>query len=331
MNESTSFENNKKNQPNENSAFKILGIIFFILGILISLLQLLVAESGSSNQLYYIFGGIVLALVLILIANFAFKKKKGLALMILSIVFLILSIILTSNAFVKKIEENRLNNLAIDKFVGLSRDYASGKDLSTEKYKESDYGKLTPLLNLTEGYFISYKKLNNDLSTQLTTVNFQTILAADTYSSQAKTEDAQKKLRAVTASFDQFDANSSKIISNMQSDLTKLDIPTNYKNGIVAGFNKAQVTTTEKLKSYIQVEKSTVKKMDDLMSFMLSQKGTYEVKDKKVYFTSSDTLTKYNSFISDLQKLADQEASITNEMKASMNKNIDDINKYNKK
>ncbi len=337
MSEFYTSENELEKKHSERKSFKIMGIVFFTLGIIIQLgivLSNISSNSSSrdgSNQLEYAFGRIIgMALVLsflIFIVRFIFKKKKNLAVMILSILFLFSSISSASNAISQRRDENRLNNLGKDKFINMARDYTEGKTLTPENFKKSDYGSMAPFLKLTEQYFISCKKLNISFKSQIDSINFETILAPDTFSSSDKIKAAQARLNPSISEFDQLESDINKLVKNMHSDISKLDIPKDFKEGIIAGFENAQVKSGDNIKNYIQAEKNIINKMEEILSFMLSEEGNFQVKDNKIYFYSNDAMSKYNRFVDDLQQLASQETSIKNKITDSMNQKLNEMEK----
>jgi|GEM_PF-3412846 len=340
MNKINPVENDLQVQHSESIIFTIMGVVFLVIGTLVLLLRLLVDENisfGTNNVPYQsafiignIIGNILIVTFIVCIAIFVFKKKKRRALMILSIIFLVLSCITTTNAFVVRVKENKLNKIAMDKLISICRDYANGNDLKSEKLEKSKYGSMSPFLDLSNQYFISYKKLATDMNTEVVDINIATILGSDTYSSSEKINDAQKKVQLLISAFDKFEGDSDKIQKDMKQDVNNLDIPIRYKKGVVDGFEDGQIESSSKIKKYILFEKNFGKKINDNLSFMLEEKGNYEVKNNLIYFSSNDDLNKYNIFISDIQKLATEEASIVKEMQQSTNKQLDKLENLNK-
>ncbi|MGH4124586.1 MAG: hypothetical protein ACREV6_16815 [Clostridium sp.] len=334
------IQNDPKEKHKESRIFTILAIIFFVIGTLISLLQLLVNDNISlkttnlARQSGYIIGSIIARILivafLVCLARFAFKKKKGRSLMILSIVFLMVSGITTISAFAARGKENRLNKVAMAKLITICRDYAGGKDLNSQKLDKSKYGSIAPFLDLSNQYFISFKKLSSDMNTEMLKFNLVTILGTDTYSSSDKMNDAQKRVRTLLMSLDRFESNADKITKTMKVDLNNLDIPIRYKQDVVAGVEKGQIKSSGIIKNYILFEKNFIKKVDENISFMLKSKENYEVKNNMIYFSSDDDMTKYNQFITDVQELAKEEASITSKMRKNGNQEIDTLENLNK-
>ena len=337
MSEFNSVENEKQNKPSESKVFIILGIIFFVLGIMISLLQLLVSKdmiSTTNSKLGYMVVGIiariVLAIICAIVGGFIVKNKKGQVLMLISIIYLALSMIITANALVKRSEEVKLNKVAMSKFASIANDYSTGKDLSNEKFDKAKYGSLASFLTLSDQYFVSFKKMNTDLNTEIGELNLETILGADSYSSPETIKDSQNRLNTTLDTFNKFETNANKSIKKLQSGVNDLDLSPEYKKGFVAGFQKSQIESNSKFKNYMEIEKNIIKKMNELMSFMSTENVNYEVKDNRVYFKTNDTLDKYNKYIEDLQKLVVKETAAQKEMQDSVSKKIENLDKLTK-
>ncbi|MBX4261381.1 DUF3053 family protein [Clostridium estertheticum] len=329
MNENNMVENELHEQGAESKIFTILAIIFFLIGTIISIVEILVQRSAYlktaniSSQLGYIIGRIIAVVLIAYIVRLIFKKKKGCALMIFSIVFMLASSVTTANAINKRTEEISFNKVAMHKLISMSSDYAAGKDLSSDKLENSKYGNMAPLLDLCNQYFISYQKLSANMKSDVSKAHVETLLSADTFSTPAKTKDTQERLKTLTSGFGQFETDANKISKKMNTDINNVDIPQIYKEDVAAGFEKGQLQSSAMIKKYIAFETSFIKKINDSVTFMVSEKGNYEVKNNMVYFTSPATLSKFNKNMNDIQKLAIEETTLINDMKKTAEKQLD--------
>ncbi|MBU3177859.1 DUF3053 family protein [Clostridium estertheticum] len=329
MNENNMVENELHEQHAESKIFTILAIIFFVIGAIISIVEILVQRSvylktaNISSQLGYIIGRIIAVVLIAYIVRLIFKKKKGRALMIFSIIFLLASSVTTANAINKRTEEISFNKVAMHKLISMSSDYAAGKDLSSDKLENSKYGNMAPLLDLCNQYFISYQKLSANLKTEVSKAHVETLLSADTFSTPAKTKDSQERLKTLISGLGQFETEANKITEKMNTDVNNVDIPQVYKEDVASGFEKGQLQSSAMIKKYIAFETSFIKKINDSVTFMVSEKGNYEVKNNMVYFKSPATLAKFNKNMTDIQKLAIEETTLINDMKKTAEKQLD--------
>lgn len=336
MDNENSTENEQNQQHTESKTFKILAIIFLAIGALILIAGILVDRGVYSKttslgyQLGYIIGKILLVAFLVYIVQKIFKKNKRRALMVFSIIFLIVSCVVTASSVNKRSEEIRLNKVAMTKLISISRDYADGKDLNPAKLDESTYGNMSPLLDLCNHYYISFQKLSTDMKKDVADSHLETALGADAFTTPAKTKDAQKRVELLITSLDKFQLDANNITKNMKTDIINSDIPEIYKKDVASGFEKGQLKSSAMLEEYIVFEKSFMKKIDESIIFMSTQKGNYEVKNNMVYFTSTDTLTKFNKNMSDIQTLAIKETTIVDNMKKLGNEQLDNMESLNK-
>ena len=329
MNENNTFENELHAPHDESKIFTILAIIFFFIGTIISIGEIMVRNSSylkmanTNGQLGYIFGRIIGVIFIAHIVRLIFKKKKGCALMIFSIVFMLSSGVTTANAINKKSEEISFNKVAMQKLISISSDYAAQKTLSPDKLESSKYGNMAPLLDLCNQYYISFQKLNANMKTDVSKANLATVLSADTFSTLAKTKDAHEKLKMLISGFGQFGLDANNITKKMNTDVKNADIPQIYKEDVATDFEKAQVQLNAIIKKYIVFEISFIKKIDESVIFMENEKGNYEVKNNMVYFTSTATMTKFNKNMADIQKLSAEETTLINDMKKTGEKQLD--------
>lgn len=336
MNNENSSENEQNKQHTESKTFKILAIIFLAIGALILIAGMLVDRGVYSKttslgyQLGYIIGKTLLVAFFVYIVQKIFKKNKRRALMVFSIIFLLGSCISTVNAVNRRSNEIRLNKVAMTKLISISRDYASGKDLNPAKLDESTYGNMSPLLDLCNQYYISFQKLSTNMKKDVANSHLETALGADAFTSSAKTKDAQKRVELLITELDKFQLDANKITKNMKTDINNSDIPQIYKKDVASGFEKGQLKSSAMLDEYIVFEKNFMKKIDESIIFMSTEKGNYEVKNNMVYFTSNDTLTKFNKNMSDIQALAIKETTIVNDMKKLGNEQLDNMESLNK-
>ncbi|MCB2295857.1 hypothetical protein LGK95_20555 [Clostridium algoriphilum] len=342
MKTTNSFEDGTQTQVQrpESKMFTIIAIILFIVGVIISLLQLLLNDdislrttdlpNHSEIVIGIMIGKLVLVAILLLAAQFMFKKKKGRISMILSIIFLIVASITTTSAFVARSKENRLNKVAMQKLISIASHFADNKDLDADKLEESRYGSIAPFLNLSNQYFISYKKLSTAMNADIKKLNVRTIVGASTFTTSAKINSSQQKIQVLMSELDKYASDTDKITNNMKSDVSKLDIPIRYKENIVTGFADGQLKAGDSLKNYVIFEKSFLKVIDTNMSFMLKEKANYMVKYNLIYFTKPADLATYNIYLTDLRKKAAEEVTMLNKIKSDNNKQLDNLEDLNR-
>lgn len=340
MNETNTIEAQSQKQNSQSNIFMILGIVFLVLGAIIFLLQLLLNDNISMTTTdlpthsAFVIGIVIVKLVIVtavfVAALFMFKKKKGLIAMIVSILFLIAAIITTTSAFAARSKENRLNKAAMNKIISMSRDFVDNKDLDDTKLEESKYGSITPFLNLSNQYFVSYKKLSTDMNADIKEFNVSSIVSANTFTSSANIISAQQKIQVLMNKLDKYELDADKTSKNMSSDVSKLDIPIRYKEDLVNGFAKGQLKSSASLKKYVTFEKGFLKIIDTNMSFMLKSKKNYTVKNNLIYFKNFTDMSTYNIYLTDLRTKVAQEVIMLNEIKSDNNKQLDNLEDLNK-
>lgn len=332
---------------NENSEFKvntiknkkdflfILSIVFFTLGFLLSCFKGFINfKKNSYINTSYAMGtatGAILVSIIIIVILFLFSirvfKKKGI-LLIFSIIYLIGSFSSTTVALETYLNETTMmSKAADDKLIILFNNIANGKDISAENFDKSVYGNKTPLLYLIKDYSIKSHQLSTDMSKDIDSLDSNNILDVNNLVSTEKINDTKEKIDNSIKIYDKYEAEYNNLITNFKTSFLALELPKSFKDGFIQSFNKSQDKNNNKINNFFKVERDSYTKLNNIMDFLLSIQGAYTVKDNKIIFETTDNMNKYNGYIEDIKKLANEEYDITNSINDSLKLKLDELNK----
>jgi hypothetical protein len=323
-----------KNESNKGILF-ILSVVFFALGLILLCLKAFISFRDKSyyvNTSYasgYAAATIVFSLVIIvalfLLSTRVFKKKE--LLLIFSIIYLLGSFLATGAAIVENtLKENKLNKAAMNKFISMCNNAVNEKEINEENFDKTVYGHMTPLLSLTNGYFVKFQKHSNDTSKAIDSLELDNILSASALGSTEEMNNSKKKLADCRKILDEHETQYNDLIANFATSTSALELPKSFKSGMLEGFKKSQNETREKVSDYLKVERDILTKIDNILDFMLSIQGKYVVKNDKILFETQSDLNKYNGYIKELETLTQKETDLKRSMYNSLKLELNDFN-----
>ncbi|WP_310940175.1 hypothetical protein [Clostridium sp. SHJSY1] len=254
-------------------------------------------------------------------------KKKG-VLLGLSIIYILgtfSSLAGTIETFKKEAE---MNKAAEAKLVSICNSIAAKKDISGETFDKSVYGDLTPLLQLIKDYGTEINNLSANMTKELSSVDFANILSLDTLSSQEKISDAKKKIDNSLSVFDKYETEYNNLVANLNTSVPKIELPKAFKKDFINGFRDGQVENRDITTKYFKIEKDLLSKTNEILNFMLSAKGNYIIRNNQLLFETDADVNKYNEYIKDIKKLAEDEEKIQNSINDKMQNRLNELNKY---
>ncbi|MDP4087877.1 MAG: hypothetical protein Q8930_01250 [Bacillota bacterium] len=323
-NESLQTNSNKSEDIKGN--LYILPIMLLVFGFVISCFETLIIFKQKSDVTtlgYALFYAAVVAIIniliiviIILLSNRVFRKKA--LLVVLSAIYLMFSISTTAVAFGSYVNDNNMNNAAVEKLTSMCNAVANGEDISAEDFVKSEYGSMTPLLNLTKDYFIKNKKLQIDMNNAIASLDYEHILDANTLSSSENINNAKKRISDSLKVWDRCETELNDNVMNFNSSLSAMKLPPTFKAEFMDAFKASQDKHSDNMSIFFKLERDISTKLNSIMDFMLSISGNYKVQDGKISFYSVADLNKYNEYIADFQSLVQKESDVKEEVTDSL-------------
>ncbi|MBD7913260.1 DUF3053 family protein [Clostridium cibarium] len=347
MSNFTNYNNNNNNNfyGNQNYGFQpyetknkkgvlfILSIVFFALGFLISCLNTFVNHlrntrlnlpNTMSFSLGLIFGSIVIIAILFLLGTKVFKKNG--VLFAFSIIFFLGSLGSTVTTVKAIGDEARANRAGEEKLISVCNSIANEQDISGENYEKSQYGELTPILNIIRDYGTKCTAFKNDINNNISSIGLETMLNPNSLGDVEKIKSSKKKLEDTVKIYDDYETKYNDLVTNLDTSVSNTELPKEFKTSFLDGFRKSQLENSKDMKEFFKVEKDVFSKINSLMDFLLASQGKYVVKNNEILFYADADLDKYNGFIKDINNLAQKEAEIQNRIAKSKSQKLDDLN-----
>jgi uncharacterized protein YfkK (UPF0435 family) len=331
-NQNFQFEPNKA--KNTKGPLFIVSIILFVLGFLIYCFNTFIQiNKNSSTNLQdnitfscgYILGAIFLAVVLFLLATKVFKKHG--VLLAFSIVYLLCSFGVTVTTIESSINEAKANRAGEEKLISICNNIANQQAINEENYDKSQYGELTPILNLIKDYGTQSINLTTSINNDISSMGFEDMLSLDTLGSTEKINNVKKKIEDSSKIYDKFETDYNDLITNFDSSVVNLELPKSFKSGFLDGFRKSQDENRDNMKEFMQVERDLLSKINNTMDLLLSAQGKHVIQNNQILFYNTTALNQYNGYIGDIRKLAQKEADVQKKINDSKTQKLGDLNK----
>jgi len=322
-----------KRTENKKGFLYVFSIILFVLGFLISCMKVLVAykEKSAANSTSFALGnavGVAIGNIVIILLLFLLIKrvKKKAVTLLTAIIYLMVSFSSASVTLDSYARGTKANKAAMEKFKDMATAYSEKKEIPKENFDKSVYGSMTPLLNSFNSYLIKCIQMRNNIDKDIAALNLDNMLSTSTLSSAANINNAKERLAASFNIWDKYEAEVKNIITNFNTEVSTLDMPSSFKTSFFEGYKLSQNESSKMMSNFFKIERDICTRANTILDFMLSIQGKYEVQGNQILFYNNDTLNKYNGYIQDIQKLAEEETKIKTSMQDKLNEKVDDLN-----
>jgi hypothetical protein len=133
------------------------------------------------------------------------------------------------------------------------------------------------------------------------------------FSSVAKLAELKKTVNSLRALLAEYEENALALFTGYVKRIEAIDLPEKQKAGIVAGFKKGVDNSRGRFEDRMNVSRQSCVQILKLVEFMESRLGRYVVQDGQIIFDEADDANQYNSQMTRIEQLFDQEAKLIEE------------------
>ncbi|MEW6182970.1 MAG: DnaJ domain-containing protein [Bacillota bacterium] len=288
----------------------ILKISLIIILLSIGLIVIVSNQYFDSDRVFYELGKLIGRSIWIVVLSFIlwrylFRKKQGTGILCFSILLLIASIY--QSCLIHR--DVHIESETIKEVLSVYSKMATGVEVRKTEFDKKEYGNAAPALTLLRNYASDLQTDCTNLFNEINKQNFSEVLAQDTLENPQKITEAQVTLSNVLRILDEYEMLCRQRREQLIDELEKMDVPENFKEEMIKGFNKTKDQGLNKQIEFIDIERSIVLKIRELLNFLSANQDEYFFKDGQIYFNSQEAVDSYNTYIQEISSLAEKESS----------------------
>ena len=306
--------NSERKHKQKKRTFKsyIIPGVLILIGLFTALLNSALkypSDQFNSNQAFVfgyrlgaVFSQLIIIVILWSVAWAITKTRKVNGPLVISIIYLIISIIVFSNNSFNHIETSKQNNLVNQKIYTMVENATKGLPITDEVFKEEDYGKQYQLLNTMRDMFKESFQITAEIQDSIKEAQISTILTSQVLGDQKELSMARERLKTAMNKIDDL---GKEFINNMDtfvSKVNKLDLSEEYKQGIIDGYLNSSGNSKETMRNYYQIEMDIFASIDDILEYMQSKEGTYTFNSSAIIFENDADAEEYNKLYQNLEQ-----------------------------
>lgn len=217
--------------------------------------------------------------------------------------------------------------LAAEKLLEIYRDAESDSTITGQEFDEEIYGEYTEALEFTNEFLVELYQATNKIKNDLEQYNLEQLISEATMNDINKIIDARKQLQAVGEDFDNFEITVNDIIEQYSAKAETLEIPSDFKAGFLAGFQKSKDEDLPRIKELFEIEAALIEKVDEILGYLEQRQGKYKFQNGQVTFNTQADVNGFNKLGTELNELIEKEAEWQQKTTENTQKSIDSLEK----
>ena len=264
--------------------------------------------AGDSTQVAFRLGGLVgnalwIALVSFLLWRFAFKKKKGLGLLLFSVILLSLSVY---NSIGLLLHVRGYRPLTRE-LRAIASDVASGSAIESRGRSKEARGTGPIVAEFVNDYATGLQNRFGALQGEMAAQHVDSMLTPRTLRYPSRIRQARQGLRHLNAVIDTLERSLRPYVDSARAQAQTLSIPANERAALIAGWDATMDSSIASVGLWFDIQRSTLGQVDSILALLLDREGHYTFSGGQVMFASQRDLDRFRTYTQNLVALAQKE------------------------
>lgn len=176
-------------------------------------------------------------------------------------------------------------------------------------------------------FVVRSQQIQTDFQAALVDHGILNILGVETFQTEDSIAAAQKNVADLTPEIAGFLDRFERLINGAPADIQNMNVPDDFKQGLLEGYNSTKEASLAGIRKFFGVEQDLLTEIDATLSFMqqaLARNG-YTIENGLINFTSQTYLDEYNSHISAIQALAQEEQRVQAAMVQELQSRMEEL------
>jgi hypothetical protein len=163
----------------------------------------------------------------------------------------------------------------------------------------------------------------NDYLLELETIGWKSILDANRIKADKTFVESKDTIQKAKEIVNKYREKTTTLLSNTKEKIHSLNISESSKKGLLSGFEQGIKESKNNTDAVWSLEGKIINEFENIINLLSDKKEAWIVEGKKIIFYDSNDLDRFNSYISSIQKIANQQKEIQNRSIQTFNRNID--------
>jgi hypothetical protein len=301
----------------------LIGWLLFPAGIVVILVGAMAAHLSSYRAGELVGQSLVFMLMVALVSYLVRSKDRSLAANAgrnfwTGVIFLAVCLIVLAKGIVNISQERRDTagiQKRLDQIVDAQDKVASGAadpqlssaPLPSVQDGQTDMQKIGVLIERAA------QRANNVNATYWKAVQdaqFATVIAPETLSSASRRAEAHSRVASVNSAIDAWERDMNNSAGENDHDFQQAGLSGPNLAEVRKGYQEGMQNTHRFIQSFVGVERSLMSVADEILTFADSAKPSFNAERKRIVFATQDSLNRYNELLTQIRKVASDEANL---------------------
>lgn len=201
----------------------------------------------------------------------------------------------------------------------------TGKPIDSYHVPETAWKSIDPFAKWLQKYTGQVQALRNGMQNDIAAFGIDNILSAESMKSTVNLLDSRRRLHSIDSVISTYEERTYSLTNSAVGEISSLKMPQALKTAILQGFRNSQEQTILVLKEFYSIEHDLIKRMENLIGFVISKKGQYSFLLNQIFFFNENDNKKYIAIVNDLTKLAQKEAQIQQRASNNINRSAQEF------
>ncbi len=291
--------------------------ILLCLGLVMSGVYALKAGSHDDFWLATAAGGLIGAGILAFLFawplwRFLHKKKRGAGLLWFAALvpgFLVLAVVGESTP-------KPMPVAAKETLQSLVRHVAQEQDVRAVSIDNDACGAWAPFLRITRSWYADIQDAAKRFQNEQAEAHTEDIFTPDVAADAGRIQDARQRVKRAIDSVIRVKADMTALIETFPERYRAMRLPSREAEAILKGMREGVRKQVGAVVSLRETQLAMLREYDATLAFLESNQGGYSVKDRRIFFNSTDGLKIYNAHLTEARRLEAEQQRILDRLKS---------------
>lgn len=164
----------------------------------------------------------------------------------------------------------------------------------------------------------------NDYLLELEAIGWDSILDAKRIKNDAALSESRVMIERAKAIVDKYEKKTSALMQGTGAHIESLNMSEKAKKEMLAGFERGMSKSEKQIDEQWRLEKQVVRQFENIVLLLAASKA-WVVEGEQILFYTDNDLARFNSYIQEIQELAQQQEQLQKSSFAEVNKNMESL------